>query len=64
VPLDDIRVAGYPLTPGRYVDAPPVPDDGEPAADKIARLTGELLAALDESARADKAVRRQVGRLR
>jgi type I restriction enzyme M protein len=64
VPLDDIRVAGYPLTPGRYVDAPPMPDDGEPAADKIARLTGELLAALDESARADKAVRRQVGRLR
>lgn len=64
VPVDDIRAAGYPLTPGRYVDAPAVPDDGEPVADKIARLTGELLAALDESARADQAVRRQVGRLR
>lgn len=64
VPVDDIRTAGYPLTPGRYVDAPAVPDDGEPAADKIARLTGELLAALDESARADQAVRRQVERLR
>lgn len=62
--LDDIRAAGYPLTPGRYVDAPAVRDDGEPAGDKIGRLTDELLAALDESARAEKVVRRQVERLR
>lgn len=64
VPLDDIRAAGYRLTPGRYVDAPAVQDDGEPVSDKIARLTDELLAALDDSARADKVVREQVERLR
>lgn len=64
VPLDDIRAAGYPLTPGRYVEAPAAQDDGEPAGDKIARLTDELLAALDQSARAENVLRRQVGRLR
>lgn len=64
VSLDDIRAADHVLTPGRYVDAPSTPDDGEPAGDKIARLTDELLAALDDSARLDQVVRRQVGRLR
>ncbi|MGV0043884.1 type I restriction-modification system subunit M [Mycobacterium colombiense] len=64
VPVDAIRAAGYPLTPGRYVDAPTAPDDGEPVDDKIARLTGDLLAALDDSARAETVVRQQVKRLR
>lgn len=64
VPVEAVRAAGYPLTPGRYVDAPTAPDDGEPAADKIARLTGDLLAALDDSARAETVVRQQVKRLR
>lgn len=64
VSLDDIRAADHVLTPGRYVDAPSAPDDGEPAGYKIARLTDELLAALDDSARLDQVVRRQVGRLR
>lgn len=64
VSLDDIRAAGHVLTPGRYVDAPSAPDDGEASGDKIARLTDELLAALDDSARLDEVVRRQVGRLR
>lgn len=62
--LDDIAAAGYTLTPGRYVGAPDGEDDGEPAGAKIARLTDDLLAALDESARLEKVVRDQVGRLR
>jgi type I restriction enzyme M protein len=62
--LDDIRAAGYALTPGRYVGAPTAEEDGEPVDEKIARLTGDLLAALDESARLDKVVREQVERLR
>ncbi len=62
--LDDIAAAGYPLTPGRYVGAPAAEDDGEPVDAKIARLTKDLLAALDESARLDKVVREQVERLR
>jgi type I restriction-modification system DNA methylase subunit len=64
VSLDDIRAAGYALTPGRYVGAPVAEDDGEPTADKVQRLTKELLAALDESARLDGVVREQVERLR
>ena len=62
--LDDIRAAGYALTPGRYVGAPTAEDDGEPVDEKIARLTEDLLAALDESARLDEVVREQVERLR
>jgi type I restriction enzyme M protein len=62
--LDDIRAAGYTLTPGRYVGAPVAEDDGEPVDEKIARLSKDLLAALDESARLEKIVREQLERLR
>jgi type I restriction enzyme M protein len=62
--LDDVRAAGYVLTPGRYVGAPAVQGDGESADEKIARLTKDLLFALDESARLDTVVREQVERLR
>jgi type I restriction-modification system DNA methylase subunit len=64
VPLDDIRAAGYALTPGRYVGAPAADDDAGPLDARIARLTGDLLAALDESARLERVVREQVERLR
>ena len=64
VKLDDIRAAGYALTPGRYVGAPAAEEDREPTADKVQRLTKELLGALDESARLDGVVREQVERLR
>ncbi|WP_297599532.1 type I restriction-modification system subunit M [Mycobacterium sp.] len=64
VSLDDVRAAGHVLTPGRYVDAPTAKADGEAVADRIARLTDELLEALDESTRLEQVVRRQVGRLR
>jgi type I restriction enzyme M protein len=64
VSLDDIRTAGYPLTPGRYVDAPVTEDDREPIDAKITRLTADLLGALDQSARLESAVRQQVERLR
>jgi type I restriction-modification system DNA methylase subunit len=62
--LADVRAAGYALTPGRYVGAPTVGDDGEPVAEKISRLAKDLLAALDESARLDDVVREHVERLR
>ncbi|OCB21872.1 restriction endonuclease subunit M [Mycobacterium malmoense] len=62
--LDDIAAAGYALTPGRYVGTPAGEDDGEPVEEKIARLTGDLLDALDESARLEGVVRQQLERLR
>jgi type I restriction enzyme M protein len=62
--LDEIKAVGYALTPGRYVGAPAVEDDGEPVDEKVARLTKDLLLALDESARVERTVREQVERLR
>jgi type I restriction-modification system DNA methylase subunit len=61
--LDDIAGADYALTPGRYVGAVAVEGDGEPVDQKISRLTKDLLAAMDESARLETVVRRQVERL-
>ena len=61
--LAEVKEAGYALTPGRYVGAPEPEDDGEPTEEKVARLTKELLAAMDESARLDAEVRKQLGRL-
>jgi len=61
--LAEIKAADYALTPGRYVGAASVEDDGEPIEEKIARLKTELLAAFDESARLEKVVREQLERI-
>lgn len=61
--LADIKAADYALTPGRYVGAPEIEDDGEPIDEKIERLSKELLAQFDESARLEKVVREQLERL-
>lgn len=58
--LAEIRAAEYALTPGRYVGPVELEDDKEPADQKIARLTKELLEAFDESARLEKVVRDQL----
>ncbi|MEE6176340.1 class I SAM-dependent DNA methyltransferase [Mycobacterium sp. 050134] len=64
VSVDEIRASGYLLTPGWYVGAPTIEAHGEPAGARIARLTGDLLAALDESARLEKVVRDHLEGLR
>jgi len=51
------------MTPGRYVGAVEIEDDGEPIDEKITRLKSELLAAFDESARLEEVVRKQLERL-
>ncbi len=61
--LDDIRKHGHVLTPGRYVGAAAVEDDGEPFEEKMARLTAELSAQLQEAARLDKAIARNLKEL-
>ena len=61
--LTEIKAADYALTPGRYVGAADVAGDGEPIEQKIERLTKELFAQFDESARLEKAVRTQLGRI-
>ena len=62
--LGEIRGNEHVLTPGRYVGATEVDTSGdEPIAEKIARLTKELYAAFDESARLEQVVRAQLERL-
>ena len=62
--LEEIRQHDHVLTPGRYVGAPEVQnEDDEPIADKIARLTKELYAHFEESARLEKVVREQLERI-
>ena len=53
----------YVLTPGRYVGAEDVEDDGEPIEEKLARLKAELFVAFDENDRLQDRVRIALGRL-
>ena len=55
--LDDIRQHGHILTPGRYVGAAAVEDDGEPFEEKMARLAAELREQTKEAAKLDKLMR-------
>ncbi|MFJ5774992.1 N-6 DNA methylase [Streptomyces sp. NPDC093094] len=63
--LEEIKKHDYLLTPGLYVGTAEADHDpdAEPADERIARLTKELFAQLDESARLDAAVRAQLGRI-
>ena len=45
------------LTPGRYVGAEEVEDDGEPFEEKMQRLTATLDEQFAESAKLEKAIR-------
>ncbi len=54
--LDDIRHHNHILTPGRYVGAAEVEDDGEPFEDKMARLTAELREQTEQAGKLDKLI--------
>jgi type I restriction enzyme M protein len=54
---EKIAEHGHVLTPGRYVGAEEVEDDGEPFEEKMARLTGELDEQFAESAKLESAIR-------
>ncbi len=54
--LADIRANNYVLTPGRYVGAEAVEEDGEPFAEKMARLTATLFEQQAEAARLDSLI--------
>jgi len=55
--LDEIKSHGHVLTPGRYVGAEEVEDDGEPFEVKMKRLVGELNEQFAESARLETAIK-------
>jgi type I restriction enzyme M protein len=56
VTLEDIRKHGHVLTPGRYVGAEAVEDDGEPFEEKMKRLTATLREQQTEAAKMDTAI--------
>jgi len=59
--LDDIRQHNHILTPGRYVGAAEVEDDGEPFEEKVERLTAQLEEQFAESARLEATIRENLG---
>ncbi|MFD3565744.1 N-6 DNA methylase [Streptomyces sp. NPDC058667] len=63
--LEEIAKHDHILMPGRYVGAAEAQDDpdAEPVDERITRLTKELFAHLDESARLDAVVREQLGKI-
>jgi type I restriction enzyme M protein len=57
---EDIAAHGYVLTPGRYVGAEEVEDDGEPFEEKMARLVAELNLQFAESARLEAEIKKNL----
>jgi type I restriction enzyme M protein len=60
----EIAAHGHVLTPGRYVGAEAVEDDGEPFEEKMPRLVAELEAQFAESARLEAAIRANLKNMR
>jgi type I restriction enzyme M protein len=56
----EIATHDYVLTPGRYVGAADIEDDGEPIEDKLARLRAQLLAEFDEADRLEAIIRQRL----
>jgi type I restriction enzyme M protein len=52
----EIAAHGHVLTPGRYVGAEEVEDDGDPFEEKMPRLVAELRAQFEESAKLEQAI--------
>ncbi|MGE4159660.1 MAG: type I restriction-modification system subunit M [Planctomycetota bacterium] len=61
--LEDIRKHGHVLTPGRYVGAEAVEDDGEPFEAKMKRLSATLAQQMGEGAKLDEAIRKNLREL-
>ncbi len=56
----EIAAHGHVLTPGRYVGAEEVEDDGDPFEDKMPRLVAELHGQFAESAKLEAAIRKNL----
>ena len=63
VNLDGIQKHDYVLTPGRYVGAAAEEDDGEPFAEKMARLTAQLKTQFDESDKLEGEIKKNLAGL-
>ncbi len=61
--LNEVRKHSHTLTPGRYVGVEPQPDDGEPFADKMQRLSAQWREQRAEADRLDAAIAENLARL-
>ena len=59
----EIAAHGYVLTPGRYVGAEAIEDDGEPFEEKMPRLVAELQAQFAESEKLSHTIRDNLTKL-
>lgn len=59
----EVASHGYILTPGRYVGAADVADDGEPFEEKIKRLTATLSQQFAQSAKLENEIRKNLAAL-
>ena len=57
---EEIATHGHVLTPGRYVGAEEIEDDGEPFEEKMARLVAELGEQFDVSAKLEEAIEKNL----
>lgn len=58
--LEDIRKHDYVLTPGRYVGAAPLEDDGIPFETKMTEMSQTLYGQMEESAMLDEVIRKNL----
>ncbi|MFT6990696.1 MAG: type I restriction enzyme M protein [Paraglaciecola sp.] len=61
--LDDIKANDYALTPGRYVGAADIEDDGIPFEKKMAELSQTLFKQMAEGEELDEAIRQNLKEL-
>ena len=57
---EQIASHGHVLTPGRYVGAEEVEDDGDPFEEKMPRLVAELNGQFEESAKLEAEIRKNL----
>ncbi len=60
VPLAEIAVHGYVLTPGRYVGAEDIEDDDEAFNEKMGRLTAQLAEQMTKGVQLDALIREKL----
>jgi len=58
--LNEIESHGHVLTPGRYVGAEEVEDDGIPFEEKMTEFSGELYEQMAEGVALDAAIRKNL----
>jgi type I restriction enzyme M protein len=63
VPLDQVKEHGYVLTPGRYVGAAEIEDDGIPFEEKMTELSEKLYKQFEESERLENTIRKNLDML-